>query len=65
MRFLWNPRVLVFSGVVLMLGLFSSTSVELAAAERDTEITFTKDIVPILQRPCEKSHRPRGGAPMS
>ena len=65
MRFLWNPRVLVVSGVVLMLGLFSSTSVELAAAERDTEMTFTKDIVPILQRSCEKCHRPRGAAPMS
>ena len=34
-------------------------------AERGHEVTFTKDIAPILQRSCQKCHRPDGGAPMS
>ncbi|MEE2636233.1 MAG: cytochrome c [Acidobacteriota bacterium] len=30
-----------------------------------TDVTFTKDIAPILQRSCQTCHRPDGGAPMS
>ena len=29
------------------------------------EVTFTKDIAPILQRSCQNCHRPDGVAPMS
>jgi hypothetical protein len=29
------------------------------------EVTFTKDILPILQRSCQNCHRPGGGAPMA
>ncbi len=29
------------------------------------EVTFTKDIAPILQRSCQNCHRPDGGGPMS
>jgi hypothetical protein len=29
------------------------------------DVTFTKDIAPILQRSCQNCHRPDGGAPMS
>ena len=29
------------------------------------EVTFTRDIAPILQRSCENCHRPEGVAPMS
>ncbi len=29
------------------------------------EVTFTKDIAPILQRSCENCHRAEGVAPMS
>ncbi len=29
------------------------------------EVTFTKDIAPILQRSCQQCHNPDGGAPMS
>jgi hypothetical protein len=28
------------------------------------EVTFTRDIAPILQRSCQRCHRPEGGAPM-
>jgi len=64
MRTIWNPHVFVISAAALMFGTFGSPAVT-PAAERDTEITFTKDIVPILQRSCEKCHRPKGAAPMS
>ena len=36
-----------------------------AAAQPGHEVTFAKDIAPILQRSCESCHRPGGGAPMS
>jgi hypothetical protein len=29
------------------------------------DVTFSKDIAPILQRSCQQCHRPDGGAPMS
>ena len=39
------------------------------AAQQSTgatsEVTFTKDIAPILQRSCQQCHNPDGGAPMS
>ena len=36
-----------------------------AAQDAGHEVTFTKDIAPILQRSCQNCHRPDGGAPMS
>ena len=38
-----------------------------AASAQPAEVTFTKDIAPILQRSCQSCHRPGpgGGAPMS
>src|SRR5919106_4225077 len=41
-----------------------STSVRSAAADKP-EVTFTKDIAPILQRSCQNCHRPGQVAPMS
>ena len=36
-----------------------------ALAQADHEVTFSKDIAPILQRSCQKCHRPDALAPMS
>jgi len=36
-----------------------------APAPRIDEVTFTKDIAPILQRSCQSCHRPDGAGPMS
>ena len=49
------------------LGLLLAALWSPAAAEqnRATEITFTKDIEPILQRSCQSCHRPGSVAPMS
>ena len=35
------------------------------AAAQEAEVTWAKDIAPILQRSCQQCHRPDGGAPMS
>ena len=37
----------------------------LAQDSANAEVTFTKDIAPILQRSCQKCHRPNALAPMS
>ena len=34
------------------------------SAAQEAEVTFTKDIAPILQRSCQNCHRPQGVAPM-
>jgi len=41
-----------------------STSAQSAAVDKQ-EVTFTKDIAPILQRSCQNCHRPGQVAPMS
>jgi len=47
--------------VVAPLALRAERQAPAAAAE----VTFTRDIAPILQRSCENCHRPEGVAPMS
>ena len=36
-----------------------------AQTPKAPEVTFTRDIAPILQRSCQNCHRPGGGGPMS
>src|SRR5579863_7045266 len=48
---------------VLAFGVQSVLRAEPAAAP--TEVTFSKDIAPILQRSCQNCHRPDGVAPMA
>ena len=38
---------------------------QLGRAEAAAEVTFTKDVAPILQRSCQSCHRPHALAPMS
>ena len=44
---------------ILILAAFVAS-----AAPATDEVTFTKDIAPILQRSCQQCHRPDGVAPM-
>jgi mono/diheme cytochrome c family protein len=53
----------VLVGATLSSG--SSTVVQAQAAPPQGEVTFTKDIAPILQRSCQGCHRLDGVAPMS
>ena len=53
---------LVLGGLVFIgAGIVPASAI---GAERDTDITFTKDIAPIFQRSCQKCHRAEGAAPM-
>jgi hypothetical protein len=49
--------------VVVAMSTFLAPVAQAAAA--DNEITYTKDIAPILQRSCENCHRADGVAPMA
>ena len=49
-------------GVVAPAGVRAQAGQTPGAA---SEVTFSKDIAPILQRSCQNCHRPDGVAPMS
>jgi len=54
------------SAVVLaVLGAVAPFALRAAPAGVSGEVTFSKDIAPILQRSCQNCHRPDGVAPMS
>jgi len=46
-------------------GAAAASSASQAGAPPAPEVTFTKDIAPILQRSCENCHRAGGVAPMA
>ena len=49
----------------LLTAAVATTIPGAAAAVQDGQVTFTKDIAPILQRSCQQCHRPGSIAPMS
>src|SRR5215510_4133637 len=51
--------------VPVLVGLFTPVAPRAQSGTSSGEITFAKDIAPILQRSCQKCHRPDGVAPMS
>src|SRR2546425_1460317 len=64
MRHTESRRLLRIAGLVV-LGLALVRAVPTAqSGQRSGEMTFTKDVAPILQRSCQSCHRPRGVAPM-
>ena len=60
-----GPVRLLFVGVALAAAGLVAVPANAAEAERDTEVTFAKDVAPILQRSCQNCHRPDSVAPMS
>src|SRR5436190_1093901 len=61
-------RRLVLATLVLGAGLAALGSLEASAQTQTAQtpaVTFTKDVAPILQRSCQKCHRPDSMAPMS
>src|SRR5258708_37981063 len=44
---------------------YDPTGVPNDQAAPTTDVTFSKNIAPILQRSCQHCHNPAGGAPMS
>src|SRR2546427_2312865 len=60
----WSLRIGVAVGISVFMGTAHwPVSAQQAAPAR--EVTFTKDVAPILQRSCQNCHRPDGVAPMS
>ncbi len=53
-------RTLLAVGVAVVTSVAPS-----AAAAPEADVTYTKDIAPILQRSCQQCHRPESVAPMS
>src|SRR5690606_37629877 len=53
----WAVRLLAATAMTLPLTVSAQTS--------GADVTFHKDIEPILQRSCQNCHRPNGVAPMS
>src|SRR3979490_2051207 len=54
-----HPAILCIIPVAIALGADTNT------AARPAEITFSKDVAPILQPSCQNCHRPGSIAPMS
>ena len=57
--------LLAVSGAALAAPGGGGAAAQAAAQEATEEPTFTKDVLPILQRSCQRCHRPGTGAPMS
>ena len=54
----------MIAGIALILGVGITVTASSAAAQTE-QVTFSKDIAPILQRSCQGCHRPDSIAPMS
>jgi mono/diheme cytochrome c family protein len=50
--------------VAAVVGLLAPISPRAQSRDAAGDVTFTKDIAPILQRSCQQCHRPAGVAPM-
>ena len=62
-KFAWTGGLALV--VATGLGFLAPHGLHAAPAGVPADVTFTKDIAPILQRSCENCHRPDGAAPMS
>jgi len=60
---IWG-RVTMMS-VVAVIGATSGAAAQTTAKATEPQVTFTKDVAPILQRSCQACHRPNNIAPMS
>jgi hypothetical protein len=57
-----RPILLGLAGVI---AITSAAAAQTAKPASTSPVTFTKDVAPILQRSCQKCHRPGSIAPMS
>ena len=51
----------IVAAVALVLAPLAASAQQTAGAG---QVTFAKDIAPILQRSCQNCHRPNGAGPM-
>jgi hypothetical protein len=57
----WSTALLA----ILSVNLLSAAASPLAAQAQNADLTFTRDVAPILQEKCMACHRPNAIAPMS
>ena len=50
---------------ILLFAFLAAPAASPAAAADDGTVTFSRDIAPILQRSCQRCHRPGTASPMS
>src|SRR5881296_4710096 len=55
----------LFACAALAAGLFTSAAVRAQPPLSSADVTFSRDIAPILQRSCQECHHADGVAPMS
>ena len=60
----WRSAVALTLPVAVIAALAVPVSLDAQATSPEGDVTFTKDIAPILQRSCQKCHRVGGVAPM-
>jgi mono/diheme cytochrome c family protein len=61
-----SGALLALSGIAMAAALFSPARLAgQAPTKAQPQVTFAKDIAPILQRSCQTCHRPNALAPMS
>src|SRR5438132_3148876 len=61
----WKIVVIAGALIAATAGFTGRSRLMAAAPAVPGDVTFTKDIAPILQRSCQGCHRPDGVAPMS
>ena len=62
---LLSGRLVMVLTTAVVLGAAAPAAVHAAAGRNADGPTFTRDVLPILQRSCQNCHRPGTGAPMS
>src|ERR1041384_744068 len=65
MKSSWNWTVGLGLALSAAAGLTAPHALSAAPAGAAGDVTFTKDVAPILQRSCENCHRADGVAPMA
>src|SRR5688500_11746137 len=65
MKFKWSLTIATAVLGAAVAGFVTPRSVTAQQPAPTPEVTFTKDIAPILQRSCQNCHRPGQVAPMS
>ncbi len=58
-------KMRLMKALLCALALSAAMMVGVAASDTDTQVTFTKDVAPIVFRNCAMCHRPGEAAPMS
>jgi hypothetical protein len=61
----WPATVATATFAALAIGVIAPSMLSAQQSSTSPEVTFTKDIAPILQRSCQNCHRPGGVAPMA